>query len=139
MRQLLLLTDDNFLSEVLGTYVRRDGIEIVRVASANDATRSIAAGAHGVLVDIAKRHFGGNDIITLSQRAERARIPLLVLSAQTRRDLSEFAAVVRAADVVSKGETMTAIAARLRLWLNSPRAEEEEEGFAIPELAVASA
>jgi len=141
MRQLLLLTDDNFLSEVLGTYVRRDGIEIVRVPTASEAACEIVGGAAGVLVDIAKRGLAGADVIGLSQRAARARIPLFVLSSQARRDLSEFAAVVRAADVISKSEQMTALAARLRLWMNGQLADDEEQvdGFAIPELAVASA
>ena len=139
MRELLLLSDDNFLCEVLGTYVRRDGIEVIRVASIHDAVREIAAGAAaGVLIDIAKRGLSGNDVIATAQRAERAKIPLLVISSQPRRELSEFAAVVRATDVISKSEAMTAIAARLRLWLNREPVEDEDpaEGFEIPELAV---
>ena len=138
MKTLLLLTDDNFLAEVLGTYVRRDGIEVVRVASTAEMMQ--IRGVAAILIDIAKRGIAGGDIIAVSQRAERAGVPMLVISSQSRRELSEFAAVVRAADVLSKSEKMPAIAARLRLWVNKTRIDDREapSGFAIPELAVAS-
>ena len=42
------------------------------------------------------------------------------MTAQPRRDLNEFAAVVRATDVVSKTESMTAIAARVRVYMRTP-------------------
>ncbi|HSP34540.1 MAG TPA: hypothetical protein VLU46_09520 [Thermoanaerobaculia bacterium] len=142
MRQLLLLSDDHFLCEVLGRYLRRDGIEVAAVASPANAAQRVAGGAAGVVVDLAKRGLAGADIIALSQRAERAHIPLLVISSQSRREVSEFAAVVRAADVMSKSEPMTSIAARLRLWLNTKRhelvAQEPDNGFEIAELAVAT-
>lgn len=138
MRQLVLLSDDKFLCEVLGTYVRRDGIEVVRVASIAEAMIVVDSAA-AALVDIAKRGVAGGDLIALAQRAERAAVPFLIVSSQSRRELREFAAVVRAADVISKSEKMPAIAARLRLWINQASIDEAPaDGFAIPELALAS-
>ena len=135
MRLLLLLSDDHFLSEVLGTYLRRDGIEVVPIESIVDALPHVEEGAGAILIDLSKRGIGGEDIISMSQRTVRANVPLLLISAQSRREIADFAAVVRASDVVSKNERMTAIAARLRMWVNGPA----ESGFAIPELAVGSA
>jgi len=120
VRLLLLLTDDNFMAEVLGTYLRRDNIDVERVASTDDVVRAIGGGADGVLVDLAKRGLAGDAIMNLTTRAQRWEIPVLILSAQPRRDLAEFAAVVHATDVVSKSEPMTAIAARVRLCMRTP-------------------
>jgi DNA-binding response OmpR family regulator len=58
--------------------------------------------------------------MTLAGRAQRSKIPMIILSAQPRRQLTEFAAVVCATDVVSKTETMTAIAARIRMVMRTP-------------------
>ena len=120
VRRLLLLTDDEFHAEVLGTYMRRDSVEVKRVATTDEAAQGIASGADGVLVDLAKRGVSADAIMTLSGRAQRWEIPMLILSAQPRRDLNAFAAVVRATDVVSKTEAMTAIAARIRMCLMTP-------------------
>jgi DNA-binding response OmpR family regulator len=120
VRHLLLLTDDDFHAEVLGTYMRRDSVEVERVATPEDAAQGIAAGADGVLVDLAKKGITADAIMTLSGRAQRWEIPMLILSSQPRRDLTDFAAVVRATDVVSKTEAITAIAARIRMCLMTP-------------------
>jgi len=120
VRRLLLLTDDTFIAEVLGTYLRRDNIEVERVASADDVVRAIGGGADSILVDLAKNGVTGDSIMNLTSRAQRWEIPLLILSAQPRRDLTDFAAVVRATDVVSKTEAMTSIAARVRLCMRTP-------------------
>lgn len=133
MRVLLLLTDDNFVAEVLGSYFRRDAIEVVRVRSAVEAATQ-RAGA--IVVDLAKRGLTGDDVIALSHRAAQRKVPLLLLTAQPRRDVADFANVIRAADIVSKTEPMTATAARLRLYIGET---DEDSGFAIPALAVASA
>jgi DNA-binding response OmpR family regulator len=139
MRLLLLLTDDRFLAEVLGSYLRGDGIEVVPVASIAEAEPHIGEGASGMLVDLSKRDVAGEDIVVLSFRTRRARIPLLLISAQPRQDVAEFATVVHAADVVSKTERMTAIAARLRICLNGSRVNvDAPSGFAIPALSVSS-
>ncbi|HEY3054689.1 MAG TPA: hypothetical protein VGK31_02025, partial [Thermoanaerobaculia bacterium] len=53
--RLLLITDDEFFAEVIGTYMQRDHIAIDRVSSVGEAGREIAVGADGVLVDLAKR------------------------------------------------------------------------------------
>ncbi|HEV8660105.1 MAG TPA: hypothetical protein VGS96_15975 [Thermoanaerobaculia bacterium] len=119
-RRLLVITDDEFFAEVIGTYMKRDRILIERVSSAEAAGREIAAGADGVLVDLAKRAISGDAIMTLAGRAQRSKIPMIILSAQPRRQLTEFAAVVCATDVVSKTETMTAIAARIRMVMRTP-------------------
>jgi DNA-binding response OmpR family regulator len=120
VRHLLVLTDDEFHAEVLGTYMRRDFVEVERVATTDEAAQGIASGADGVLVDLAKRGVSADAIMTLSSGAQRWEIPMLILSAQPRRDLNAFAAVVRATDVVSKTESMTAIAARIRMCLMTP-------------------
>ena len=120
VRRILLLTDDQFLAEVLGTYMRRDDIEIERIDAPADVARRVAAGADGIVVDIAKRGLSGDAIMTLSSRAERWEIPFLVLTAQPRKDVSEFGAVVRATDVLSKTEAMPSIAARIRLCVRTP-------------------
>jgi len=119
VRRLLLLTDDTFIAEVLGTYLRRDNIEVERVASADDVVRAIGGGADGILVDLAKNGVTGDSIMNLTSRAQRWEIPLLILSAQPRRDLTDFAAVVRATEVVSKTEPMAAIAARVRVCMRA--------------------
>jgi DNA-binding response OmpR family regulator len=120
VRRLLLLTDDNFLAEVLGTYLRRDDIEVERARGAEEVLRSIGSGADGIVIDIAKRGLGADAIMNLTSRAEVWDIPVVILSAQARRDLSDFATVVRATDVASKTESMTTIAARIRLCLRTP-------------------
>jgi DNA-binding response OmpR family regulator len=131
-RRLLLLTDDEFHAEVLGTYMRRDFVEVERVATVDEAAQRIAAGADGVLVDLAKRGVTADAIMTLSGRAQRWEIPMLILSAQPRRDLNDFAAVVRATDVVSKTEAMTAIAARIRMCLVTPLRRETRKSAPPP-------
>ncbi|MGZ8852854.1 MAG: hypothetical protein ACXW2X_05620, partial [Thermoanaerobaculia bacterium] len=101
-----------------------------RVATTDEAAQGIAAGADGVLVDLAKRGVSADAIMTLSGRAQRWEIPMLILSAQPRRDLNDFAAVVRATDIVSKTEAMTAIAARIRMCLMTPLRREARKGAA---------
>ena len=135
-RRLLLLTDDHFFAETIGTYVRGDRIDVTCVPDTEEALKSVGANVDGLLIDLAKRGISGEAIISLAFRAKRAKIPLLIMSSQPRRDLSEFAAVVRADDVISKTERMGAIAARLRMWMSSEK--DDAEGFEIPELAVAS-
>jgi DNA-binding response OmpR family regulator len=137
-RRLLLLTDDHFFAETIGTYVRGDRIEVTCAASMDEAIRSVGTNVDGLLIDLAKRGISGEAIISLTFRAKRTRTPLLIMSSQPRRDLAEFAAVVRADDVVSKTERMGAIAARLRMWISAKKNEEIADGFEIPELAVAS-
>lgn len=112
-RNLLLLTDDNFLAEVLGTYTRRDDIEVERSASIADAIRAIDDGVGGVVVDISKRGMAGDAVMDLARLAAPRHIPMLILSSRPRHELMEFAAIVQAADVVSKTEPMTAIAERV--------------------------
>jgi DNA-binding response OmpR family regulator len=119
-RRLLLLTDDNFIAEALGTYMHRDNIQVDRVTAVGDVVQAIAGGADGVVIDIAKRDITGDVIMNLTGRAQRWEIPVFIMTAQPRRDLSDFAAVVRATDVLSKTESMTAIAARIRLCMRTP-------------------
>ena len=119
-RRLLLLTDDNFIAQTLGTYMRRDNIQVDRVTAVTDVAQAIAGGADGVIIDIAKRGVSGDAIMNITGRAQRWEIPVFIMTAQPRRDLSEFAAVVRATDVVSKTESMTAIAARVRVCVRTP-------------------
>lgn len=132
-RRLLLITDDEFVAEALEMYLRGDGINVVRAA--DDGMP-----ADAVLADLSKRGINGDAIIALAFRAQRAKIPLFVMSAQPRRDVTEFAAVVGASDVVSKTERMSTIAARLRMWINAEREEERVNtlGFVIPELAASA-
>jgi DNA-binding response OmpR family regulator len=120
LRRLILLTDDNFLAEALGTYMRSDSIAIERVSSTEEAAMQIAAGADGVVIDLAKRGMNGDAVVMLSFRAQRWKIPMMILSSQPRRDVADFGEVVRATDVVSKTEAMTAIAARVRLCVRTP-------------------
>jgi DNA-binding response OmpR family regulator len=120
IRRLLLLSDDKFLAENLRTYLRGDGIDLERVFTAEEAAIRIAAGADGVLVDLGKRGVDGAAVVMLSARAQRWTIPMMILSAQPRRDIADFGEVVRATDVVSKTESMTAIAARVRLCVRTP-------------------
>jgi DNA-binding response OmpR family regulator len=139
LRRLILITDDEFFSDVIGTYLKRDFIAIERVSSAEAAGTSIAEGADGVLVDLATRGISADAIVTLSGRAQRWKIPMIILSAQPRRDLTEFAAVVCATDVVSKTEAMATIAARVRMLVRTPLRETgqkrarpiEQVGFAV--------
>jgi DNA-binding response OmpR family regulator len=119
-RRLLLLTDDNFIAQTLGTYMRRDNIQVDRVTAVTDVAQAIAGGADGVIIDIAKRGVSGDAIMNITGRAQRWEIPVFIMTAQPRRDLNEFAAVVRATDVVSKTESMTAIAARVRVCMRTP-------------------
>lgn len=126
-RRLLLLTDDNCIAEALGTCMHRDNIKVDRVFTIGDVAEAIAAGADGVILDIAKRGLSGDAIMTLTGRAQRWEIPLFIMTAQSRRDLSEFAAVVRATDVVSKTESMTAIAARVRVYMRTPIKAEQKK------------
>ena len=119
-RRLLLLTDDNFIAEVLGTYLCRDHIYVERIGSADDLVNAIASGADGVILDIAKRGVNADSILNVTARAQRWDIPMLIMSAQTRKALVDFAAVVRATDTISKSEAMTAIAARVRLCMLTP-------------------
>ena len=77
VRHLLLLTDDDFHAEVLGTYMRRDSVEVERVATVEEAAQGIASGADGVLVDLAKRGVNADAIMTLSNRAQRWEIPMM--------------------------------------------------------------
>lgn len=135
VRNLLLLTDDNFLAEVLGTYMKRDNIEVQRIANVEEMARAIAAGADGLLLDIAKRGATGDAIMSLSGRAQRWEIPVIILSAQPRRDLTDFAAVVRATDVVSKTEAMTAIAARIRMCMRTPLRRTEKANSDVDQLS----
>lgn len=141
MRLLLLLTDDHFLSEVLGSYLRHDDIEVIPVSSLREAVPHIGEGAGALLVDLSKRGITGDDVISMSLVTRRAKVPLLLISAQPRTDIAEFAKVVHASDVVSKTERMTAIAARLRISLNGSRvhAEPETGGFAMPSFGVSPA
>lgn len=119
-RRLLLLTDDNFTAEVLGTYMRRDNIHVERIESAGEVATAIALGADGVIIDLAKRGLTADSILNVTSRAQRWEIPVLIMSAQSRRALSEFAAVVRATDTISKTEAMTSIAARVRMCVLTP-------------------
>lgn len=119
-RRLLLLTDDNFIAEVLGTYLVRDLIYVERIGSADDMANAIASGADGVIIDLAKRGVNADAILKVTARAQRWDIPVLVMSAQSRRALADFAAVVRATDTISKSEAMTSIAARVRLCVLTP-------------------
>ncbi len=136
MQRVILLTDDHFLGEVLGTYLRHDQIEVVRPATTADAIRRVGEDAGALVVDLAKRGLCGQEVISLSQRAERTGVPLLVISAQPRRDVIDFAAIVRATDVLSKSERMAAIATRIRLWIKTPRSTGDTDGFIIPELSL---
>lgn len=135
--RLVLLTDDNFLGDVLGSYMVRDGIDVERVSNADQLAREIAAGADGVLVDLAKRGVTGDAVMQIALRAHTKAIPFLIASAQPRRDLVEFAAVIRATDVVSKTERMTTIAARIRLCLQTPVRVAREDGTNAFEFAFA--
>jgi DNA-binding response OmpR family regulator len=119
-RRLLLLTDDNFIAEALGTYMHRDNIQVDRVAAVGDVAQAIAGGADGVIIDISKRGVCGDAIMNITGRAQRWEIPVFIMTAQPRRDLNEFVAVVRATDVLSKAESMTAIAARVRVCMRTP-------------------
>jgi DNA-binding response OmpR family regulator len=132
-RRLLLITDDDFVAEAIEMYLRGDGIEVVRTPDGD-------ASGDALLVDLSKRGISGDAMIALAFRAQRAKIPLLVMSAQPRREVTEFAAVVRANDIVSKTERMSAIAARLRMWINADRHEDPANpvGFVIPELAASA-
>ncbi len=132
-RRLLLLTDDGFIAESIAMYLRGDDIEVIRTADAKSS-------ADAVLVDLSKRGINGEAIIDLALRAHRENVPLLVMSTQSRREVAEFAAVVRANDVVSKTERMSAIAARLRMWINANRDEGQANpvGFEIRELAASA-
>ena len=120
LRRVLLLTDDNFMAEVLGTYLRSDAIELHRVFSADEAAREIVNGADGVVVDLSKRGVTGDAIVMVSNRAQRWKIPMMILSAQSRRDLTDFVELVQATDVISKKDPMTAIASRLRFCMRTP-------------------
>ena len=120
MLQVVLLSDDDFLAGVLETYMRRDDIEIERARSAKEAVQRVAAGAGGVILDLAKRGLTGDAIMAISGRAEHFEVPMMIVSAQPRRDLSEFAAVVRATEVLSKTDSMTSTAARIRLCVRTP-------------------
>jgi DNA-binding response OmpR family regulator len=120
VRRLVVVTDDNFLAEMMSTYMKHDAIEIERVSTAEEAARRIAHGADGVLVDLAKREITADAIVSLSGDAIKWQIPMMILSTQPRRQVTDFASVVRAIDVVSKAESMPAIAARLRMRMRSP-------------------
>ena len=117
-RRLLVLTDDHFLADVLGTYMVRDGIELETVGSAAAAARQSAA-ADGVLIDLRKRGLTGDIVLQLAQRVQNSAIALLIMSSRPRRDVADFAAVVRATDVVSKTEAIPAIAARIRVCMQT--------------------
>ncbi len=120
LARLLLLTDDIFLAEALGTYTRRDHIEIDRSSSIADALRAIDEGIDGIVVDLSKRGMAGQAILDLATVAMPRQVPILILSAQPRRDLLEFAKIVQAVDVLSKTEPMTDIATRIRLCVRTP-------------------
>src|SRR5713226_1957808 len=120
VRRLVVVTDDNFLSEMMGNYMKHDAIEIERVSTAAEAAHRIGNGADGVLVDLAKREITADAIVSLSGDALKWQIPMMILSTQPRRNVTDFAAVVRAIDVVSKAESMPAIAARVRMRMRTP-------------------
>lgn len=120
VRRLLLLTDDNFIAEVLGTYMRRDNIDVERISSPDEVASAIASGADGVIVDLAKRGVNAEAILNVTSRARRWDIPVLIMSGQPRRALGDFAAVVRATETISKTEAMTSIAARVRMCMLTP-------------------
>jgi DNA-binding response OmpR family regulator len=125
LRRLLLLTDDDLLAKVLATYLSRDGIEVGRVPTVAAMRRSIAEGADGIVVDLAKRDATGSAITELMAMANRWEIAAIILSAQPRRDVLDFGEVVRATDVVSKTESVPAIAARLRVSIQTPRRRQQ--------------
>lgn len=120
VRRLLLLTDDNFIAEVLGTYMRRDNIDVERISSPDEVASAIATGADGVIVDLAKRGLNADAILRVTSRAQTWDIPVLIMSGQPRRALGDFAAVVRATETISKTEAMTSIAARVRMCMLTP-------------------
>lgn len=130
VRRLVLLTDDEALSNVLRSCMRRDGIDVVRLSSAKEAVRQIESGADAVLVDLAKRGINGEAIVAMSRCAHRREIPVMIIAAQSRRELAEFGAVVHATEMLSKTEAMTTIAARIRVLICTPLKTHGETGKA---------
>lgn len=125
-RRLLLLSDDNFLSEVLGTYLVRDGIDIERITTVGGLPTAIGSGVQGIVIDLAKRGISGDAILAITQCAQRSAIPVVIMSTQPRRDVADFAELVRATDVISKSEPMTTMAARIRVCVQIAMRVEHE-------------
>ena len=121
----LFVSDDEIFSQALQNYVHPDGLELVRVRAAELIMAISSQRPDVVLLDIGARTMDGDMIMQAATRAMMRQVPCLLMSSQPRNDLKQFAAVIRAADVISKRERLANIAARLRMWVATSRGETE--------------
>ena len=119
----VFVSDDEVFSQALQNYVHPDGLELVRVRASELIMAISTQRPDVVLLDISSRTMDGDMIMQAATRAMMRQVPCLLMSSQPRNDLKQFAAVVRAADVISKRERLANIAARLRMWVATSRGE----------------
>jgi DNA-binding response OmpR family regulator len=119
----LFVSDDEIFSQALQNYVHPDGMELVRVRATELIMAISTQRPDVVLLDIGARTMDGDMIMQAATRAMMRQVPCLLMSSQPRNDLKQFAAVIRAADVISKRERLAHIAARLRMWVATSRGE----------------
>jgi DNA-binding response OmpR family regulator len=119
----LFVSDDEVFSQALQNYVHPDGLELIRVRATELVMAISTQRPDVVLLDIGARSMDADLIMLAATRAVMRQVPCLIMSSQERQDLKAFAAVIRAADVISKRERLANIAARLRMWVATSRSE----------------
>ena len=118
--KVVLLTGDDLVARQLRHASEADGLDLIRTNTPSETWLEMnRQNPKVVIVDLTTRAIDGQQLVSLSARARQSETPLLLLSKQTRRDLAGFAAVIRARDILSKGEPIDAIAARIRMWAAS--------------------
>ncbi|HUP45439.1 MAG TPA: response regulator [Thermoanaerobaculia bacterium] len=125
--KVVILTSDDVVAKQLERLTADDGLELIRTTSPSETWLAMNRQQPlVVIVDLTARSIDGHQLVALSGRARQSDTPLLLLSKQSRKDLASFAAVIRARDILSKGEPVANLAARIRMWAASAAACEFE-------------
>ena len=133
--QVLVVEDDESLSEVVGLVLSAAGMEVVSVANGADAVEQFETGAFDlVILDVMLPGLDGFEVCT--RLRSTSRVPIIMLTAR-----SEAGAIVRglecgADDYVTKPFESAVLLARVRAVLRRTSPDEEAEVLAAGGLRV---
>ena len=116
---MLVADDDNTITRLLDTVLRRDGCEVVSVSNGADAVRAAKEGNFNlILLDVEMPELDGYQACRAIRAEPKLKdVPIVILTARgEREDLVEgFAA--QATDYMTKPLAIAQVRARVRSWL----------------------
>jgi PleD family two-component response regulator len=117
--KIVILSEDTRVRELIERSLDQRNASVATVRSAESLMKSMAENdTMAVAVDLANRAVNGETLWSLAGIAELHRIPLIIVSRQTRLEVMSLARVVGARDVISTAEPRQIIAGRMRFWMS---------------------